>query len=219
MPRFGRDKSSTKAQNGSAEDNNAGQGYDDSNVKSRRNTDLNGLSKNQVKRASRTRMLWATLTSLLLALTVIFLIVAEVGQTRNKRGFTNIYFISVRGNPTLISLSLWARIRSGTMDPVYRYIAWTMPWVTIAQIESAFLGIANFLEPHIRNSCGVAVDAIRDQTGFPISVDSALAFAKRGGLYEIGSTFPFARSIFRDPSPFGNSVALEAPVVLYQVSH
>lgn len=61
--------------------------------------DQKTLTTGQVHRATRARLIWASLSSVLLLLTVIFLIVAEVGDTSRSNGSTGIYFISVRGHP------------------------------------------------------------------------------------------------------------------------
>lgn len=50
-------------------------------------------SKWQVKRATRTRMCWALLTSLLLLISLTFLILVEIGSIRKNRILSNIYFI------------------------------------------------------------------------------------------------------------------------------
>lgn len=49
-------------------------------------------SKTQIKRATRTRWIWALLTSLCLLITVVFLIVVELGNTQVGR-LNNVYFI------------------------------------------------------------------------------------------------------------------------------
>lgn len=56
--------------------------------------DTDQPSKAQVKRATRTRLIWALLTSFLLALSVIFLILVETGNTKASSSVRNsIYFI------------------------------------------------------------------------------------------------------------------------------
>ena len=52
-------------------------------------------SKQQIKRATRTRLIWALLTSLLLLISLVFLILVEIGDTdispiRNKIHFINL---------------------------------------------------------------------------------------------------------------------------------
>jgi hypothetical protein len=53
------------------------------------------LSKDQVKRATRTRKTWALLTSFFLFITVIFLILVEIGGTYNRNVIRNWYFIRI----------------------------------------------------------------------------------------------------------------------------
>ncbi|KAK5733155.1 hypothetical protein LTR17_009896 [Elasticomyces elasticus] len=50
-------------------------------------------TKAQIKRATRTRMIWALLSSFFLLLTVVFLILVEVGNTSTDGVRSNIYFI------------------------------------------------------------------------------------------------------------------------------
>ncbi|KAK5110107.1 hypothetical protein LTR62_006241 [Meristemomyces frigidus] len=52
-------------------------------------------SKAQIKRATRTRLIWALFTSFLLLITVVFLILVEVGTTSLGSTKTNIYFIKL----------------------------------------------------------------------------------------------------------------------------
>lgn len=53
-------------------------------------------TKAQIKRATRTRFGWALFTSFLLLITVVFLILVEVGQTSaNATVRNNIYFINL----------------------------------------------------------------------------------------------------------------------------
>ena len=109
-------------------------------------TDTQNLSKNQLRQATTRRLTWATLSSLFLFFTVIFLIVAEVGNTSKSNGSTNIYFLSVRGHPTLVLLSLWSRIRSGALEPVYKTISTLFPGRSIAALRKDFNGFADALE-------------------------------------------------------------------------
>ncbi|KAL6707913.1 hypothetical protein ACN47E_003587 [Coniothyrium glycines] len=51
------------------------------------------LSKEQVKRATRTRKTWALLTSFFLFVTVIFLILVHIGGVRNRSVINNWYFL------------------------------------------------------------------------------------------------------------------------------
>ena len=53
------------------------------------------LSKDQVKRATRTRKIWALLTSFFLFITVIFVILVEIGGTHNRDLIRNWYFIKI----------------------------------------------------------------------------------------------------------------------------
>lgn len=53
------------------------------------------LSKAQLKRATRTRKIFALLTSFFLFLTVIFLILVELGGTYNKPAIKNWYFLKI----------------------------------------------------------------------------------------------------------------------------
>lgn len=55
-----------------------------------------GPTKAQLKRATRTRLVWTLIASFLLLITVIFLILVEVGQTSQNSSIRNsIYFINV----------------------------------------------------------------------------------------------------------------------------
>lgn len=53
------------------------------------------LSKAQIKRATRTRKTWALLTSFFLCITVIFLILVEIGGIKNKSVIKDWYFIRI----------------------------------------------------------------------------------------------------------------------------
>lgn len=53
------------------------------------------LSKAQVKRATRTRKIWALLTSFFLFVAVIFLILVEIGGIENKSIIRDWYFIRI----------------------------------------------------------------------------------------------------------------------------
>jgi hypothetical protein len=53
------------------------------------------LSKDQVKRATRTRKTWSLLTSFFLFITVIFLILVEIGTTSNTSVINSWYFIKL----------------------------------------------------------------------------------------------------------------------------
>lgn len=53
------------------------------------------ISKAQIKRATRARMIWALLTSLLLVVSVVFLILVEVGNTSIDSTLNKIYFINL----------------------------------------------------------------------------------------------------------------------------
>ena len=53
------------------------------------------LTKPQLKRATRTRKIFALLTSFFLFITVIFLILVEIGGTYNKSVVRNWYFIKL----------------------------------------------------------------------------------------------------------------------------
>ncbi len=52
-------------------------------------------SKAEVKRATRTRLIWALITSLLLLISVLFLILVELGNTSINKILNNIYFINL----------------------------------------------------------------------------------------------------------------------------
>lgn len=53
-------------------------------------------TKAQVKRATRTRFIWTLLASFLLLLSVIFMILVEIGSTdANKSALNKIYFIRI----------------------------------------------------------------------------------------------------------------------------
>lgn len=53
------------------------------------------LSKAQIKRATRTRKIWTLLTSFFLFITVIFLILVEIGGTKNRKTLRDWYFIRI----------------------------------------------------------------------------------------------------------------------------
>jgi len=53
------------------------------------------LSKAQIKRATRTRKIWALLTSFFLFITVIFLVLVEIGGTYNMAVIKNWYFLRI----------------------------------------------------------------------------------------------------------------------------
>lgn len=53
------------------------------------------LTKPQLKRATRTRKIFSLLTSFFLFITVIFLILVEIGSTYNRRIIRNWYFIKI----------------------------------------------------------------------------------------------------------------------------
>lgn len=52
-------------------------------------------SKEQIKRATRPRMIWALVTSLLLVISVVFLILVEIGNTSINPTLNKIYFINL----------------------------------------------------------------------------------------------------------------------------
>jgi hypothetical protein len=56
---------------------------------------IDGPSKAQIKRATRTRMTWALISSFFLLLTVVFLILVEVGSTGTGSVKASIYFINI----------------------------------------------------------------------------------------------------------------------------
>ena len=49
----------------------------------------------QVKRATRTRWIWDLITALLLLISVVFMILVEIGQTQNKSVMRDTYFINL----------------------------------------------------------------------------------------------------------------------------
>jgi hypothetical protein len=53
------------------------------------------LSKNQIKRATRTRKTWALLTSFFLFVALVFLILVEIAGIKNKPIIRDWYFISL----------------------------------------------------------------------------------------------------------------------------
>lgn len=53
------------------------------------------LSKAQIKRATRTRKIWALLTSFFLFVTVVFLILVEIGGIKNESVIRDWYFIRI----------------------------------------------------------------------------------------------------------------------------
>lgn len=52
-------------------------------------------SKQQIKRATRTRFLWSLVSSFLLLVSVVFLILVEIGDTKNESIRNKIYFIKL----------------------------------------------------------------------------------------------------------------------------
>lgn len=52
-------------------------------------------TKAQIKRATRTRLCWALLTSLLLLVSVVFIILVEIGNTRVNKTLNRIYFLKL----------------------------------------------------------------------------------------------------------------------------
>ena len=52
-------------------------------------------SKAQIKRATRTRLCWSLITSFLLVITVVFMILVEVGNTSTDSVRSKIYFIEL----------------------------------------------------------------------------------------------------------------------------
>lgn len=53
-------------------------------------------SKAQLKRATRTRLIWALITSFLLLVSLVFVILVELGSTNSgQSSLTNIYFINL----------------------------------------------------------------------------------------------------------------------------
>lgn len=52
-------------------------------------------SKSQIKRATRTRLCWSLLCSLLLLISIVFMILVEIGLTFNKPVLRNTYFINL----------------------------------------------------------------------------------------------------------------------------
>lgn len=53
------------------------------------------LTHNQIKRATRTRYIWALFTSLCLLVSVVFLILVEVGNTSVGKNLNKIYFLKI----------------------------------------------------------------------------------------------------------------------------
>jgi len=53
------------------------------------------MDKSALKRATRPRMIWCIITSLLLLISVIFLILVEIGNTSKSGALPNIYFIKL----------------------------------------------------------------------------------------------------------------------------
>jgi len=53
------------------------------------------MDKTAIKRATRARMIWCIITSLLLLISVIFLILVEIGNTSKKGALPQIYFIKL----------------------------------------------------------------------------------------------------------------------------
>jgi hypothetical protein len=56
---------------------------------------IDGPTKAQVKRATRTRMTWALISSFLLLISVVFMILVEVGCTGTGSVKSKIYFINI----------------------------------------------------------------------------------------------------------------------------
>lgn len=53
------------------------------------------VTKQQIKRATRTRKIYTLLTSLLLLISIVFLILVEIGNTSVDKILNNIYFIKL----------------------------------------------------------------------------------------------------------------------------
>jgi len=53
------------------------------------------MDKSALKRATRTRMIWCIITSILLLISVVFLILVEIGNTSKKGALPQIYFIKL----------------------------------------------------------------------------------------------------------------------------
>lgn len=49
----------------------------------------------QVKRATRTRWIWDLITAFLLLISVVFMILVEIGETQNKDVMRSTYFINI----------------------------------------------------------------------------------------------------------------------------
>lgn len=58
-------------------------------------TDVHNPSQQEIKRATRPRFIWALITALLLLISVVFLILVEVGDTKNSHIRTKIHFIKL----------------------------------------------------------------------------------------------------------------------------
>ncbi|KAL9089910.1 MAG: hypothetical protein Q9159_002267 [Coniocarpon cinnabarinum] len=157
------------------------------------------MSNRQVRLATQLRAAFTLVSSFSLLLTIIFLIVAEVGSTGTSVGRANIYFIKVSAHPFAILFSLWSRIRSGRMDSsVVKPIAAITPYNT-EQVNASLQGVA---------------DWIQDSSPFASVFESVSGSGldqqiQEGQLYDISATAsPFARS-FEDLSPSLRRYALE----------
>lgn len=64
-----------------------------SNDDSDRAMSLDSFTPYEIKRATHTRLVWSIIASACLFITVIFLVVVEIGNTHNVPGLRNIWFI------------------------------------------------------------------------------------------------------------------------------
>lgn len=107
-------------------------------AKDEKHMSTSGLSNSQIKRATRTRRIWALLTSFLLLLSVVFLILVEVGNTNSSSSIRNsIYFI---------------RLNLADIIPQ------TVPDATIVNSIAQTLGLHDFYQVGLWNFCQGYVD-------------------------------------------------------------
>ena len=89
---FGRKKKDEEAVAGAGEE---ARSDSEKTVTNNHSSDDFHPSKAQVKRATRTRFIWSLISSFLLLITVVFLILVEVGNTSVNNILNKIYFIKL----------------------------------------------------------------------------------------------------------------------------
>ena len=114
--------------------------HDTENSDRNRTPQYESLSKSQIKRATRTRKIFAILTSVFFFVAVIFVIIVEIGNTSNRSVLTNIWFIKL--NVTNVVPASFAQ--AGLVNSIAR---------TLGLHDFYQVGLWNFCEGY--NSQGV----------------------------------------------------------------